>query len=741
LVILLVGQHLLTMSASSTTAGTAKPKRKPGRLRRRWLAMSVRKRRIIAAALALFFLGFIGLIGAVYAAARIPLPSETANAQATIVEYSDGSRLGQLAKENRVDIPLKDVPPHVRDAVIAAEDRGFYKHSGVSFSGILRAAYRDVRGGGSTQGGSTITQQYARNAYLSQERTFARKFREAIIAVKLERKHSKDEILEWYLNTIYFGRGATGIEAASRTYFGIPARRLTVEQGAVLAALIRSPEGGDPASNPDVAKRRWKAVLDGMVDTKKLDRAKADAAEYPRIKPRRAAGKDKAKGGDGPLGYVVDAVRRELLANGFTESEVYTSGLRVRTTIDRRREAAAIKAVQDVLDDPAKDPHAALVAVEPGTGKVVAMYGGRDFGGQGDKSFVNYATNKHQPGSSFKPIVLAAALDDGIGVKSTFDGRSPQTFNGYEVDNFDDEQFGRINLIDATAHSVNTVYVPLGLKVGVGKVVDMAHRLGIPDDVDCKDHLDASLFLGTCEQRPADMAAAFSTFAAKGKSAGWHVIESVRTGKGKRLYRAKTDNSEALNEGQAADAVAAMRAVVDAGTGRAAQIGRPAAGKTGTTSDNTNAWFTGYVPQLSASVWMGYESAADDGTGKAGIPPMRNLHGYGEVTGGTLPAKIWHDFMVAALEGVPVEQFPPPVFGGSATGASASPSATPTTGSPTPSMTLTPSVSVPPTPTQSVVITIEPTKTTGTGKPSPTDSPSPTATSSPAASGAATGAP
>ena len=697
--------------------------------------MSPRRRRVIAVVLAGMFLGFVGLLGAVYAAARIPLPEDTLNAQATIIEYRDGAELGKFYKENRVDIPLADVPQHVRDAVLAAEDRGFYEHSGISLSGIARAAYQDLRGGGARQGGSTITQQYARNAYLSKERTFARKFREAIIAVKLERKHSKDEIFEWYLNTIYFGRGASGIEAASKTYFGVPAKGLTVEQGAVLAALIRSPEGGDPATNPEVAKRRWQAVVDGMVETGKLDRAKADALKYPKIRDRRPEGK--AKGGDGPIGFVKEAIKKELLANGFTEKELTTAGLRIRTSLDQKSQLAAVKAVQDVLTEP-DDPFAALVAVEPGTGRVIAMYGGRDFGGKGEKSFVNYALQPRQPGSAFKPFVLAAALDDGISLKSTFDGRSPQKFGDYEVGNFDDKSFGRVDLVTATANSINTVYVPLGLKAGVDDVVDMTHRLGIPEDVDCPENRDASLFLGTCDQRPIDMAAAFATFAANGESSGWHLVESVRTTKakgGKRLYKAKVEKTEALTDGQAADAVHALRAVVENGTARSAQIGRPAAGKTGTTQDNTNAWFSGFVPQLSTTVWMGYEVADDNGSGKRGIPPMRNIHGYGEITGGTLPAKIWHDFMTAAMEGVPVEDFPPPVFGGSATSPSASPTASPTSGTPTPSVTLTPTLSIPPTTEPTVVPTVEPT-TKPTGKPSESPSESPTPESpSPAPTG------
>ena len=497
----------------------------------------------------------------------------------------------------------------------------------------------------------------------------------------------------------------------------------------MLAALIRSPEGGDPARNPEVAERRFTAVLDGMVEIGKLDRAKADGAKFPRLKPRRGDGK--AAGGDGPIGFVVEEIRDELIANGFTPEELDTGGLKVRTTIDRKRQAAAIEAVQNVLTNPGSDPYAALVAVEPGTGKVVAMYGGRDWGGKDDKAFVNWATQHRQPGSSFKPVVLAAALDEGISLKSTFDGKSPQKFGDYEVDNFDNKSFGRIDLVAATANSVNTVYVPLGLKVGVDKVIDTAHRLGIPEKTDCKDNRDASLFLGTCDMRPADMAAAFSAFAAKGEAAGWHLVESVRTADGDRVYRHKADKTEALSDEEAADTVHALRAVVENGTARSAQIGRPAAGKTGTTQNNGNAWFTGFVPQLSTAVWMGH---ADQNK------PMTGLYGFGEITGGTLPARIWHDFMVKAMEGVPVEDFPPPAFGGSVTGGP-TPSGTPSgTPSETPSPTLTPSVSLSPT-TQPTIPTVEPTKTNGTGKPSPSASESPPVSESPVASPVATGDP
>ncbi|GAC1543892.1 MAG: hypothetical protein NVS3B12_32510 [Acidimicrobiales bacterium] len=628
---------------------------------------------------------------------KIPLPSKLPQAQTTQISYADGSPLGTLAgQENRIDIPFAQIPKSMRDAIIAAEDRKYYSHSGISPTGLVRSLYADVTKRRIAAGGSTITQQYAKNAYLGNKRTLSRKVREAFIAIKLDQQYSKNQVLEFYLNTIYFGRGAYGVEAASQTYFGSPASQLTPAQSAVLAQLVQSPERLDPAVDSSRAMTRWHYVIDGMVKDKALTPAEAAALTFPAVRPRGAGNKAGQGQLAGPKGYLVDMVRAELLARGLSPRQVYTEGLKVKTGLDPKSQAAAEMAVSTVLTKP-EDPQSSLVAIEPGTGRILAVWGGRDYL---SRQFNNATQALRQPGSSFKPFVLAAALAKGGSLKSTFNGASPQMFKGYDkpVSNFNDEQFGDIDLVTATAHSVNTVYVPLAQQVGIKEVAGAAHAAGIPDgdpgnglQSQIKLPENASLALGTTEAHPIDMAAAYATFAARGKQATPYLIEEVKNPDGQVIYKSQVKARQAISADPISDLTFALQHVVTDGTGNPeAQLsgGRPAAGKTGTTSDNKDAWFVGYTPHLVASVWMGYDpkTPQDKST-------LTNVEGISAVTGGTLPARVWKKFMDAALSGSPVEQFPPPVMGGQPLTTTTSSSSSSSTSSSSTSSTSTSSTS------------------------------------------------
>jgi membrane peptidoglycan carboxypeptidase len=621
-------------------------------------------------------------LGVLFAAVQVPRPETLESPQVSLITFSDGKEIARVGAQNRVDVPLSKVSEAARRAVLAAENRDFYSEPGISPKGILRAAWANVRGGGVKQGASTITQQYAKNAYLSQERTLSRKLKEVVIAVKLERAYSKDEVLEFYLNTVYFGRGAYGIQTAAQTYFGKPAAQLTAGEGAVLAALLRSPAAYDPVEDPQDARERWDYVVKGMQEEGWLE---GEQPAYPAVKP-----KDTSDELAGPQGYLVQQVQDELEREGFTEGMIRSSGLRITTTVDPRVQAEAVKAVESVTGKTLPEGvHRALVAVEPGTGAIRAQYAGTDY----LKKPFNAATQgTAQAGSSFKPYVLAAALDSRMSLRSTMDGASPQTFGDYEVENYGDEQFGEIDLVQATAHSVNTVYVPLGERAGLSHVAEVATRLGITADMS-KDSQLPSFPLGTTSVTPLSQAVAYATIAARGQHADAYLVETVEDAKGRVLYEAARKTVEALTSDVADDTSYALQQVVADGTGRAAQLpGRPAAGKTGTTTGNTAAWFVGYTPQLATSVAIFSEDPD---------VPLRDMAGVDEVTGGSLPAKTWSRFMAAALEGEPVEEFPPPAYGGveptpsplpSAT-ATAEPSATPEpTTSPTPLVEVSPYV-------------------------------------------------
>ena len=613
----------------------------------------------------------LGLLG-LYVSTDVPRPESLAMPQVSVITYSNGAELGRVGAQNRIEVGLDKVSEPAQQAVLAAEDREFYSEPGISPKAIVRAALSNLRGGGK-QGASTITQQYAKNAYLTQERTYSRKLKEVVIASKLDRSYSKDQILEFYLNTVYFGRGAYGIETASQTYFGAPAAKLTAAQGAVLAALLKSPSALDPAKNPEAAKARWTYVIDGMKEKGWLD---GPTPGYPEVRART-----KGDSLAGPQGYLVQQVQDELDAQGISEARVRSGGLRIVTTLDQKAQAAAVKAVQEVTGDKAPEGvRRALVAVEPLTGRIVAEYAGDDYV---TRPFNDVTQGIAQAGSTFKPYVLAAALDSGVSLKTVMDGSSPQTFGDYEVSNFgpgDGEQFGEIDLVQATVHSVNTIYVPLGERAGLTHVADVATRLGLTTDL-TEDAAQQSFPLGTTAVHPLEQAVAYATLAGRGVRAEPFIVQTVTDPDDREVYRAARRNSEAITTDVADDTTFALEQVVADGTGQGAQLpGRPAAGKTGTTSGNTAAWFVGYTPQLAAAVALFGDDLKT---------PLRDIAGVGQVTGGSLPATTWQRFMAAALKDEPVKKFAPPVYGGRLPEPSASP---------TPSASISPNPSPSPSP-------------------------------------------
>ena len=605
---------------------------------------------MVAAALALTTTAGVIAFSVVLARTEVPTPNDLATTEATVVYYAGGKHeIGRLSDANRRASDLPDIPLHVQQAVLAAEDRGFYEHGGISPVSIARAAINNVFSSDSgTQGGSTITQQYAKNAFLTQERTWKRKIKEALLAFKLETLVSKDQILEDYLNIAFYGRDAYGIEAAAMAYFNKPIQNITLSEGAVLAAIMNNPGRLNPEENMPTLRGRWQYVLDGMLGQDWITQQQYDDARFPEIAERVAGNRL-----GGQNGHLLNAVHQELLALGIDEAQIQRGGLTVVSTFNRRAQRSAERAVAKFgPDSKTKGVRIGLASVRPGSGEVVALYGGEDF----ITDQINNATRQFaQAGSTFKPFALAAALENDLPLRSYWQGDSPAEIKGYELTNYNDKSYGEITLLEATRESVNTAYVAMEDAVGVDRVADAAVRAGIPKRTPGMNmkNLDLTFVLGTASPSAVDMANAYATFAARGERARTTFIRKVVDSNGEVLYRHEKNTKRVFDEEVADTVTYALTEVVSNGTGAAArELGRPAAGKTGTTDMNKSAWFVGYTPQLSTAVFMTKEN-------KKGIPvSLSGTGGREMVTGGSFPAAIWTGYMKRALKKADVENFP-----------------------------------------------------------------------------------
>jgi membrane peptidoglycan carboxypeptidase len=612
------------------------------------------RRRLFRTTVFLGGFGFIAgstLFAFAWFSVSIPDPNAYVNSQATIIQYSNGDEIGRIGTQNRQILPIAQIPINMRNAVLAAEDRKFYSNQAFSVTGIARALINNLKSGSlNGEGGSTITQQYAKTAFLTSSRTIERKIKELVIAMKLENALSKDQIFENYLNTIYFGRGSYGVQTASQQYFNRNVDQLTLSQTAVIASILRSPGYYDPSLSKENGVRlenRFQYVIDGMLNEGWITQEQADKAKFPTVAPRVTSGTL-----SGPKGHVISQVQRDLGRLGFTEEQLLEGGLIIRTTLVEKAQQSAVDAVTKFY--PKKAPEnlrIGLVAIRPGTGEIVALYGGRDY----LERQLNDATQSIAlAGSTFKPFALIAALEAGIPLTSMWNGDSPQTFDDlgkpYIVSNYGNEGWGQLDLLTATQHSVNTIFVPLGMKAGMDKVVDAARRAGIPENVAMIP--TPSVVLGVASPHVIDVANSYATFAAQGVYAKPFLVASV-TGPNKGvLYEATPQTQEVFSKEVMADLTYALKSVVNGGTGAAAlSLGRPAAGKTGTSQSNASAWFAAYTPQLSASVALFRDSASES---------LNGIGGLTSVTGGTFPARIWTAFMKGALKGEPVMTFPAP---------------------------------------------------------------------------------
>ncbi|MBB3748840.1 membrane peptidoglycan carboxypeptidase [Mycolicibacterium sp. BK634] len=637
------------------------------------------RRSLYIAAVLLVVLPMI-TFGMAYMIVKVPQPGDLRTSQVSTILASDGSELAKIVppEGNRVDVNIDQIPVSVRNSVMAAEDRDFYSNPGFSLSGFARALKNNLTGG-DLQGASTITQQYVKNALVGDARSgiggVVRKAKELVISTKMSSEWSKDQVLQAYLNIIYFGRGAYGISAASKAYFDKPVEQLTVAEGALLAALIQRPSTLDPAVDPDGAARRWNWVLDGMVSMGALSKEeRAQQVFPPTVPPDQARA---ASVTTGPNGLIERQVTKELLdLFNIDEQTLNTQGLQITTTIDPQAQQAAENAVTKYLDGQMADMRSAVVSVDPKTGGVKAYYGGSDAQG------FDFAQAGLPTGSSFKVFALVAALEQGIGLGYQVDS-SPVTLNGITITNVEGEGCGVCNIAEALKRSLNTSYYRLMLKLknGPSDVAEAAHSAGVAESFPGVDHTlsedgkggppNNGVVLGQYQTRVLDMASAYATLADSGVYHKPHFVQKVVNSRGEVLFDASTaDNNgeQRIPKAVADNVTAAMQPIAGWSNGHNLAGGRASAAKTGTnqlgdTDANRDAWMVGYTPSLATAVWVG----TTDGT-----QALVNKNG-GQVYGSGIPSDIWKATMDGALKGTDNETFPKPTEIGGYAGVPAAP--------------------------------------------------------------------
>lgn len=625
-----------------------------------------------------------------YMIVDVPKPGDIRTNQVSTILASDGSELAKIVppEGNRVDVNIDQIPVQARNAVMAAEDRDFYSNPGFSFTGFARAIKNNLFGG-DLQGGSTITQQYVKNALVGSERSgvggLIRKAKELVISTKMSSEWSKDQVMQSYLNIIYFGRGSYGIAAASKAYFDKPVEQLNVAEGALLAALIQRPSALDPAVNPEGATARWNWVLDGMVEIGALSPEERAAQVFPATVPPDLARSQNQT--TGPNGLIERQVQKELLELfDINEQTLNTEGLQITTTIDPNAQRAAEEAASEYLEGQDPDMRTAIVSIDPRTGGVKAYYGGSDANG------FDFAQAGLPTGSSFKVFALVAALQQGMGLGTQVDS-SPLEVNGIKITNVEGGGCGTCNIAEALKRSLNTSYYRLMLKLknGPQDVADAAHQAGIAESFPGVEHTlsedgqggppNNGIVLGQYQSRVIDMASAYATLAASGVYHKPHFVQKVVNSEGEVLFDAsQQDNSgEQRIEKKVADNVtAAMQPIAAYSNGHALAGGRPSAAKTGTnqlgdTDSNRDAWMVGFTPSLSTAVWVGTTE---------GTKPLENKWGS-PIYGSGLPSDIWKATMDGALEDTENESFPKPEEIGGYAGVPQAPPPPSTTASPT----------------------------------------------------------